>query len=108
MKVVRLDLGPALQFMLRQEPSITDNVKVIHLVRDPRAIWTSRRRLGWCAKTTNCSSAAVLCADMERDLDAYDSFSRHSPAGVAYQVSPQLLESTPSNKLEYKLKARLV
>lgn len=97
MKVVRLDLGPALQFFLREDPSTSGSSKVIHLVRDPRAIWTSRHRVGWCRRSANCSSAAVLCADMERDLDAYDAFSRHSPGGAAYQVRHEDLATDPYN-----------
>ncbi|XP_077547775.1 carbohydrate sulfotransferase 5-like [Haemaphysalis longicornis] len=105
MKVVRLDLGTALEFMLRQEPSMAGNVKVIHLVRDPRAIWTSRQRLGWCLNRVNCSSAAILCTEMERDLDAYDSFSRHSPAGVAYQVRHEDLATDTYNTTEKMFRA---
>jgi len=63
MKTVRLPLERAAQLMLR---SHLDNLKVILLVRDPRATMASRRRMEWCDEPV-CNSAELLCEMMVAD-----------------------------------------
>jgi len=76
-KTVRLPLRLAASLM--EEPAFAD-MRVILLVRDPRASMESRRHRTWCranASTDNadCSNPARLCADM---LDDY-----HQARGLA-------------------------
>ena len=44
------------------------NLKVIHLVRDPRGIFNSRRKLSWWCKFESCSSPTYFCRKQEEDL----------------------------------------
>jgi hypothetical protein len=56
-------------------------VRVIHLVRDPRAMAVSRedgRVAQWC-KDDACVKPGVVCRDMERDLVAGEKFRREFP-----------------------------
>ncbi|KAL1475332.1 hypothetical protein MTO96_037368 [Rhipicephalus appendiculatus] len=83
MKVVRIGMD-AVRRYLRDGPMATaKELKVVHLVRDPRAVWLSRRRRKWCRR--RCSSAIWLCNDMKHDLDVFENISREFP-GRAVQV----------------------
>lgn len=55
-------------------------VKLIHLIRDPRASMTSARKLGWNSDPT------VKCTAVYDDLEAYDNLSARYP-GRILQVS---------------------
>jgi hypothetical protein len=46
------------------------NLKVLHLVRDPRAIIVSRKFRKWCPSSEDCSSPQSLCSDMVDDFKA--------------------------------------
>ncbi|XP_057341548.1 carbohydrate sulfotransferase 4-like isoform X1 [Microplitis mediator] len=63
MKFVRLSLESA-QLLLEDEHL---GARMILLVRDPRGIMQSRRRLEWCQNSTDCSDPQVLCNDMVSD-----------------------------------------
>lgn len=64
-KTVRMRLNLT-QLFLNDEKM---NVKVVHLVRDPRAIMSSRySSVSWCSDSTDCSSPEVMCSDMQGDL----------------------------------------
>ena len=53
------------------------NVKMIVLMRDPRAVRSSRNKIGWC-NFEACNSASVLCNHYEMDLeDAFTLTSTH-------------------------------
>jgi hypothetical protein len=54
--------------LLESDPVLSKELKIIHLVRDPRAIMTSRAKLKWCQNNPACKNASRLCADMEEDL----------------------------------------
>lgn len=56
MKLVRLRLRHAKTF-LEEFPDL----KVIHLVRDPRALYASRKSLPWCSQTQSCIDPNVFC-----------------------------------------------
>lgn len=47
--------------------------QVLYLVRDPRAVYASRKTLSWCANSS-CSSIESLCDEMTRDFDSYESY----------------------------------
>ena len=62
MKVVRLPLGSAATLL-----SLLTNLRVIYLVRDPRATLHSRKELDWCAQQPRCIRAESLCATLIRE-----------------------------------------
>lgn len=64
-KTVRLRLNLT-QLFLNDERM---NVKVVFLVRDPRATMSSRySSVSWCNDNPDCSSPEVLCSDLQGDL----------------------------------------
>ncbi|XP_064098541.1 carbohydrate sulfotransferase 3-like isoform X1 [Macrobrachium nipponense] len=64
-KTVRLRLNLT-QLFLNDEKM---NVKVVFLVRDPRATMSSRySSVSWCTDKPDCSSPEVLCSDLQGDL----------------------------------------
>lgn len=64
-KTVRLRLNLT-QLFLNDEKM---NVKVVFLVRDPRATMSSRyNSVSWCSDKPDCSSPEVLCSDLQGDL----------------------------------------
>lgn len=64
-KTVRLRLNLT-QLFLNDEKM---NVKVVFLVRDPRATMSSRySSVSWCTDKPDCSSPDVLCSDLQGDL----------------------------------------
>ncbi|XP_076064850.1 carbohydrate sulfotransferase 1-like [Oratosquilla oratoria] len=66
MKLVRLRLE-VVKDLVAADPK----VKIIFLVRDPRAVMASRtRNIDWC-ETRECIDPGYLCADMSRDLAQY-------------------------------------
>ncbi|XP_037529182.1 carbohydrate sulfotransferase 1 [Rhipicephalus sanguineus] len=85
MKVVRIGMDSVRRYLLDGPMEIAKELRVIHLVRDPRAVWLSRRRRPWCRRSADCSSATVLCNEMNHDLDAFENISRQFP-GRAIQV----------------------
>ena len=48
-------------------------IKVIYLVRDPRAIYSSRQYLSWC-KNRACTNIDKLCYEMNSDFKTFESF----------------------------------
>ena len=55
-------------------------VKVIFLVRDPRAIMNSRyTSVKWCPTSPDCSSPEALCQDLEGDLKVAAAFEKLYP-----------------------------
>ena len=69
MKTVRLPLAGIDKLLARAD---LIDLKVVLLVRDPRAIINSRRRMQWCTDPV-CSSPKVLCRMM---VDNYDGIER--------------------------------
>ncbi|KAH9371372.1 hypothetical protein HPB48_010372 [Haemaphysalis longicornis] len=57
---------------IQRQPDIVKRVQVIHLVRDPRAIYASRRHLRWCKLDKTCGSIRTLCSQMRSDLDSFE------------------------------------
>jgi hypothetical protein len=47
-----------------------NNLKVLYLVRDPRAVSVSRASERWCSPFVDCISTKSLCADMVEDFKA--------------------------------------
>ncbi|XP_037529574.1 carbohydrate sulfotransferase 6-like [Rhipicephalus sanguineus] len=83
MKVVRIGMDTVRRYLLDGPMAAAEELRVVHLVRDPRAIWLSRQRRKWCRP--RCASATMLCNDMKHDLDIFENISRGFP-GRAIQV----------------------
>lgn len=62
-KTIRFHMARALA-LVQSDP----DVKIVHLVRDPRAVLLSRRKLGFCNWTDLANEASYLCSRMSRDL----------------------------------------
>ena len=78
MKMVRLRLNLTRQLL--DDPS----VKVLYLVRDPRATMNSRlSSVKWCSQSIDCIDPGRLCADIQNDLDAFESLSSEFPDRLA-------------------------
>ncbi|XP_077513832.1 carbohydrate sulfotransferase 5-like [Amblyomma americanum] len=65
---------------LKRNPGLANSVRVIHLVRDPRAVYYSRRRLKWCTSSAECDKAGALCEQMRSDIGAFNELARQLPA----------------------------
>lgn len=46
------------------------NVRIIYLIRDPRATMASRNTRPWCFSYDDCDDPTVLCNDLEMDYYA--------------------------------------
>lgn len=66
-KTVRLRVKE-LMTLMDSYPSSKD-WKIVHLVRDPRGIMSSREGLKWCKMMPACNSASILCTDLVEDLE---------------------------------------
>jgi len=72
-KIVRLRLNLTRQLL---DDASMGPMKVLYLVRDPRA--TMNSRLGsvkWCSASADCITPSRLCADIDSDLDAFETLS---------------------------------
>ena len=63
-KTVRLSLMQASNMLYNS----TMNVKIINLVRDPRGVYNSRKKLPWC-KSEACKNMTYHCQRLEDDLE---------------------------------------
>ncbi|XP_042878592.1 uncharacterized protein LOC122257394 [Penaeus japonicus] len=63
MKTVRMGLSPVVALL--QDPSL--DLRVVHLVRDPRGSLHSRMQLTWCHSQA-CSDPNTVCGDLMTDL----------------------------------------
>ncbi|XP_045138943.1 uncharacterized protein LOC123520593 isoform X2 [Portunus trituberculatus] len=62
-KVVRLSLRQAMPLLEDENLSL----QVVYLVRDPRAVLSSRSRLPWCVAAA-CRDPYTVCSSLQRDL----------------------------------------
>ncbi|XP_071553055.1 uncharacterized protein [Panulirus ornatus] len=67
LKTVRMGLLPLVDLL--QDPSL--DLRVIHLVRDPRGSLHSRMQLSWCHSQA-CSDPETVCRDLQTDLTLSD------------------------------------
>ena len=65
-KTVRLPLVWA-QFLLDDIPDL----KIVYLVRDPRANLQSRKGRDWCVQTPFCHNPDNLCSDLVNDYYSF-------------------------------------
>ena len=98
-KTVRMRLETARKLL--QNPDL-NNLKVIFLVRDPRAVMMSRKLVNFCLKSY-CTDPKILCDNHETDLISAKSISNEYPdqfkilryedfALNPYNVTDQMLE----------------
>ncbi|XP_070388499.1 carbohydrate sulfotransferase 5-like isoform X2 [Dermacentor albipictus] len=83
---------------IERNPDIAQSVRVVHLVRDPRAIYSSRRGIRWCTDYKHCDSAATLCDQMRSDLDAFGELTRRLQINRTYQIRFEDLAADPLNE----------
>ncbi|KAK3869561.1 hypothetical protein Pcinc_025145 [Petrolisthes cinctipes] len=76
-KVVRLGLQWVLPLL--QDPSL--NLQLVVLVRDPRAVLSSRARVPWC-QDPSCSHPPTVCQAMYQDLRLLPHLLRQYPTRV--------------------------
>ncbi|RWS22812.1 carbohydrate sulfotransferase 3-like protein, partial [Leptotrombidium deliense] len=74
-KLTRLNFTDAATYLKNTKYS---NVKLVHLVRDPRAIYNSRKSFAWCRKT-DCIDVKHLCAEMLDDFKASQNLMQQFP-----------------------------
>lgn len=86
---------------IKQNSDIAQSIRVVHLVRDPRAIYSSRRGLRWCTDYESCGSAAALCDQMRSDLDAFEELARRLQAHRTYRIRFEDLTSDPVNETRH-------
>ncbi|KAH7963663.1 hypothetical protein HPB52_022331 [Rhipicephalus sanguineus] len=82
---------------IQQNQDIARTVRVVHLVRDPRAIFSSRVGLRWCTDYEYCGSAAALCDQMRSDLDAFGELTHRMHKERTYQIRFEDLAADPVN-----------
>ena len=63
-KTVRMRLR-AVKVLL-EDPDLKQNLKVIYLIRDPRAVMRSRRKVGFCVRPY-CTDPKILCQNHVKD-----------------------------------------
>lgn len=74
-------------------------IKIIYLVRDPRAIYSSRQYLSWC-KNRACTNIDKLCDEMNQDFRIFESFYLNSSRS---QTSHVITLKNQSNKYPIQL-----
>lgn len=50
------------------------NVRLVYLVRDPRAIMESRKRRPWCQHSSDCNDPKAVCNDLRQDYETAQRF----------------------------------
>lgn len=75
MKILRLRL--ALTEPLLEDPNL--NVRILFLVRDPRALMLSRKHCTWCRGNLDCEHAQTVCDDMVLDYHTTKRFQLKYP-----------------------------
>nr|XP_045582065.1 carbohydrate sulfotransferase 3-like [Procambarus clarkii] len=74
LKTVRMGLLPVVELL--QDPSL--DLRVVHLVRDPRGCLHSRMQLSWC-QSQACSDPETVCNDLLTDLKLSDRVKQNFP-----------------------------
>ncbi|KAK7087058.1 hypothetical protein SK128_007231 [Halocaridina rubra] len=81
-KQADLHLAKVLRLSLKWvRPLLQDerlDLRVIYVVRDPRAVLLSRERVDWC-QTLSCSNPVMVCELLQEDLKQIQSLSKNFP-----------------------------
>ncbi|XP_077557336.1 carbohydrate sulfotransferase 3-like isoform X2 [Haemaphysalis longicornis] len=83
---------------IERNPDIAPAVQVVHLVRDPRAVYSSRRGLRWCTDNEACDSAEALCAQMRSDLDSFEELAKRMQPNRTIRLRFEDLAADPENE----------
>ncbi|XP_077561669.1 carbohydrate sulfotransferase 1-like isoform X3 [Haemaphysalis longicornis] len=83
---------------IERNPDIAPAVQVVHLVRDPRAVYSSRRGLRWCTDNAACDSAEALCAQMRSDLDSFEELAKRMQPNRTLRLRFEDLAADPENE----------
>lgn len=59
-------------------------MKLILIVRDPRAIMYARSQAIWCQESTFCKDESFLCQDMDKDFDKISQLQKDFPNRVSF------------------------
>ncbi|CAN8006044.1 unnamed protein product [Ixodes hexagonus] len=105
MKLACMRILRVRQWLSSISEEIAKGINLVHLVRDPRAVWSSRRNLGCCKRTFGCSDVEALCRQMREDLDNFASLERSFP-GRAVRARHDDIASDPFHQSR-DLSARL-
>lgn len=70
-----------LKFMvpLLTDEEIGSRTKILYLVRDPRAVYLSRKDFPWCVASPECIEPKYLCRDMVQDFHEAQKAAKWSP-----------------------------
>jgi len=55
---------------LLEDSDLSHLLKIVYLVRDPRAIHASRQQIGWCKKIPECREVKTLCQGLVDDFNS--------------------------------------
>ncbi|XP_077508554.1 uncharacterized protein LOC144119926 [Amblyomma americanum] len=98
-KFTRLSIAQVVAWINRNS-EIAQQVQMVHLVRDPRGIYASRRNTSWCINAKECGSAKALCAQMRQDLDAFENLSGERWLNRKHRVRFEDVAADPVNETE--------
>lgn len=99
-KTTRLHL--ALVRSLLEDPKRID-LRIVYLVRDPRAVMKSRyEQMAWCKHVPDCIDHERLCYDIDTELDAFHELSAAFPGRLSLvQYEPLALKPLETIKQVY-------
>ena len=69
-----IQLSKTVRLPLKLTKSILDEIpdlKIVYLVRDPRANLQSRKGRDWCVETPSCQNPEYLCNDLVNDFYSF-------------------------------------
>ena len=60
------------------------NLKIILIVRDPRAVIHSRSGCQWCQESRYCREPSFLCDDLQKDYNSMNNLQSDFPERIMY------------------------
>lgn len=70
-KTIRYTIADLWKQSIEMENFKQIDFKVIFLVRDPRAVMSSRYRMTWCQNTENCTNSEMMCDRMRMNIEMF-------------------------------------